>query len=178
MVARFAMAAATLVVLHFVAGAAAQSPAHRVSSDLGEAPVAIGGWRHIKGPNDLSVYLCDHPDCAQGSKASFILYPPGAIFPGQLHRQRDTVGEILQERFAPCKFVDEPSFGGAQGPMHCVAAATDGTKTYDATGTINGSSLSASLISSSGDEAASEANYRQFEAALKTVVNSDLRAKP
>jgi hypothetical protein len=56
-VTRFAMAAATLVVLHFVAGAAAQSLAHRVSSDLGEAPVAIGGWRHIKGPKIcLSTY--------------------------------------------------------------------------------------------------------------------------
>jgi hypothetical protein len=88
------------------------------------------------------------------------------------------VGEILQERLAPCKFVNEPSFGGAPGPMHCVATAADGTKTYDATGIINGSNLSASLISSSGDEAASEANYRQFEAALKAVTNSDFRAKP
>jgi hypothetical protein len=178
-VTRFAMAAATLLVLHFVAGAAAQSSANNVSSDLGEVPVAIDGWRHFNGPNDLHVYLCDHPGCAPGSKVSFLLYPPGAIFPGMLRRQRDTVGEMLQERSAPCTLVDGISLllSRAPGPMHCIATAPDGTRTYDATGIIDGLNLSASLISSSRDEAASEANYGQFGAALKTLTNSDVRAK-
>jgi hypothetical protein len=65
--------------------------------------------------------------------------------------------------------------------MHCVATVPDGAKSYDTIDIIsgvNGSDLSASLISSSSDATASEANYEQFEAALKAVVNPDLRAKP
>jgi hypothetical protein len=61
--------------------------------------------------------------------------------------------------------------------MRCVATAPDGSS-YDTIGIVNGSHSSASLISSSNDETASEANYRQFEATLRAVVNSDLGAKP
>jgi hypothetical protein len=179
-VTRFAMAAATLVVLLSVAGAAAQSAADR-GSDLGAAPVAIDGWRYVKRPSDLHVYLCNHPGCATGSRASFISYPAGAAFPGQLRRQLDAMREMLQERLAPCTLVFDGislPLSRVPGPMHCVATAVDGTKTYDAMGIINGSNLSVSLISSSNDQTASDANYRQFEAALKAVMNSDLGTRP
>ena len=136
-------------------------------------PIELGGWRHIKGPNDLHVYLCDHAGCAPGSKVSFLLHLGSAIAPGQFHRQRDAAGEALQERPAPCAFVDGALRIGAPRPMHCVATAPDGSKSYDTIGIVNGSHLSASLISSSRDETASEANYGQFEAALKAVTNSD-----
>ena len=180
-VTRFAMAAATLVVLFSVAGAAAQSAADRGSSDLGTAPVAIDGWRYVKRPNDLYVYLCNHPGCAPSSRVSFISYPPGAISPGQLRSQRGAMGEMLQERLAPCTLVFDGislPLSRVPGPMHCVATAVDGTKTYDAMGIINGSNLSVSLISSSNDQTVSDANYGQFEAALKAVMNSDLGTRP
>jgi hypothetical protein len=61
--------------------------------------------------------------------------------------------------------------------MRCVTTAPDGAKSYDTIGIVNGSHSSASLISSSSDEAASKANYRQFEAALKAVVNFGLGLK-
>jgi hypothetical protein len=174
-------AAAAFMVLVSVVGAAAQSAANRASSDLGDAPVAVDGWRYIWGPNDLHVYLCDHPGCAPGSRVSFLLFPssspsPTAVVPGLLRRQRDAVGEMLQERLAPCEVVG--GFPLVPAPMHCVATASDGTKSYDTTGIIDGSKLSASLISSSSDEAASEGNYGQFEAALTSFTNSNLRAKP
>jgi hypothetical protein len=180
-VTRFAMAAATLVVLLSAAGAGAQSAADRGSSDLGATPVAIDGWRYVKGPSDLHVYLCNHPGCATGSRASFISYPAGAAFPGQLRGQRGAMGEMLQERLAPCTLVFDGislPLSPVPGLMHCVATAVDGTKTYDAMGIINGSNLSVSLISSSNDQTASDANYRQFEAALRAVMNSDLGTRP
>ena len=100
-----------------------------------------------------------------------------AIAPAQFHRQRDAAAEVLQQRSAPCALVGELALVDPPKPMRCVATAPDGAKSYDTIGIVNGSNWSASLISSSGDEAASGANYRQFETALKAVVNSDLRAR-
>jgi hypothetical protein len=147
------------------------------SASIQAQPIEVGGWRTIKGQNDLHVYVCDHPDCAPHANVSFLLYPGLAIPPGQLRRQRDMVAELLQERIVPCTFVDRIRLG-APMRMHCVATAPDGTKSYDTIDIINGSNLSASLISSSDDATASERNFGQFEAALKAVVNSDLGAKP
>jgi hypothetical protein len=177
-VRRFAIAAATLVALVSVAGAAAQSATDRGHPDPGTAPVAIDGWRYVKGPNELDVYFCDHPDCAPSARVSFISYPPGPIAPGLLRRQRGAMAELLQERSVPCTLVFDgislpPS--PVPGLLHCVATAVEGTKTYDSMGIVNGSNLSVSLISSSHDQTASDANYRQFEAALKAVMNSGLR---
>ena len=62
--------------------------------------------------------------------------------------------------------------------MQCVATAPDGARSYDAVGIVNGSQSSASLISSSRDEAASEANYERFDTTLRAFVNSDPRIKP
>jgi hypothetical protein len=172
------MAAATLVGLLSVAGAAAQSAADRGVSDPGTAPVAIEGWRYVKGPNDLYVYLCNHPGCAPNSRVSFISYPPGPISPGLLRRQRGATEELLKEPSVPCMLVFDGislSPSTVPGLMHCVATAVDGTKTFDAMGIIDGSNLSVSLISSSRDQTASDGNYRQFEAALKAVMNSGLR---
>jgi hypothetical protein len=84
---------------------------------------------------------------------------------------------VLQQRSVPCALVDGAVVLGALRPMRCVAAAPDGSKSYDTVGIVEGSNLSASLISSSSDETASEVNYRQFEAVLKAVTNSDLPAK-
>jgi hypothetical protein len=141
-------------------------------------PIELGGWRTIKGPNGLHVYLCDHPGCAPKSKVSFLEYAGSAIAPGQFHRQRDAVGEVLQERSAPCAFVDGVLRLGAPKPMRCVATAPDGSKSYDTIGIVSGSHLSASLISSSSDAMASEANFGQFEAAFKAVMNSDPGVRP
>jgi hypothetical protein len=152
-------------------------PAQPSASILAQS-IEVDGWRHITGPNDLHVYLCDHPGCAPESRVSFLLYPGLAIAPGQFHRQRNAVAEVLQQRSAPCALVDAVLVPGALKPMRCVATGPDGAKSYDTIGIVNGSNLSASLISSSRDETASETNYRQFEAALKIVVNSELRARP
>ena len=141
-------------------------------------PIELGGWRAIKEPNDLHVYVCDNPGCAPKSKVSFLLYSGTAIAPGQFHRQREMAAELLQESPAPCVFANGLALGAAPTPMRCVTTVPDGTKRYDTSGIVNGSRWSASLISSSSDEAASEANYRQFAAALGPVVNSGLGAKP
>jgi hypothetical protein len=88
------------------------------------------------------------------------------------------VGELLQERPSPCTLVGEFSLGGAQRPTHCVATAPDGAKSYDTVGIVTGSHSSVSLISSSRDEAVSDANYGRFEPVLRTFINSDLRTNP
>jgi hypothetical protein len=148
------------------------------SASIQAQPIELGGWSTIKGPNDLHVYVCDHPGCAPESKVSFLVYPGSAIAPGQFRLQREMAAELLQERTAPCALVGALALGDAPKPMRCVATAPDGAKNYDTVGIVNGSNWSASLISTSRDEAASEASYRQFEAALKAVTNSDLRARP
>jgi hypothetical protein len=139
--------------------------------------IEVDGWRHIKGPNDLHVYVCDRPGCGPRAKVSFLLYPGLAIAPGQLHRQRDMVAELLQEPAVPCTYVDRILRLGAAMRMHCVTTAPDGAKSYDTIDIINGSDFSASLISSSEDATASEANFRPFDAALKAAMNSDLGIK-
>jgi hypothetical protein len=151
------------------------------SASIQAQPIRLNGWRAIDGPNDLHVYVCDRPSCAPNSRVSFLLYPGLAIAPGQLRRQREMVAELLQERSVPCIFVGRILRLGAPMRMHCVATASDGTKSFDTIDIIsgiNGSNLSASLISSSSDATASEANYERFETALKAVVNSDSRARP
>jgi len=148
------------------------------STSFQAQPIEVDGWRHIKGPNDLHVYVCGRPGCAPRSKVSFLLYPGLAIAPGQLHRQREMVAELLQESPAPCTFADGFAPGAAPRPMRCVTTAPDGAKSYDTIGIVNGSHSSASLISSSRDATASEVIYGQFEVALKAVVNSYFGAKP
>jgi hypothetical protein len=138
----------------------------------------LDGWRSIKGPNDLHVYVCGRPGCAPESRVSFLLYQGSAIAPGQFHRQRELVAELLQEHSVPCAPVYGAIRLAAPMPMPCVATAPDGSKSYETIGTVNGTNWSASLISSSSDEAASEANYRLFEAKLKAVMNPGPRAKP
>jgi hypothetical protein len=170
-IVRILLLAAALTVAES-AGVSAQ-PSVSIQVQL----VELDGWRTIKGPNDLHVYLCDRPDCAPNSRVSFLLYPGSAIAPGQLQRQRDTVAEMLQQRSAPCALFNAVLSLSAPRPMRCVATAPDGSKSYDTIGIVDGSNLSASLISSSRDETASETNYRQFEAALKAVVNSSPRPK-
>ena len=140
--------------------------------------IEFDGWRSIKGPNDLHVYVCDRPDCAPKSRVSFLPYQGSAIAPGQFHRQRGLVAELLQEHSTPCAPVYGAIRLAAPMPMPCVATAPDGSKSYETIGTVNGTNWSASLISSSSAEAASEANYRLFEAKLKAVVNSGPRPKP
>jgi hypothetical protein len=170
------MAAVALAAALTVAGMGSVSA--QPSSAAGGRPIKLSGWRTVKGPNDLHVYLCDHAGCAPRSNVSFLLYSGSAIAPGQFHRQRDAMAEALQQSSAPCAAVDGVLVLGAPKPMHCVAIAPDGSRTYDTIGIVNGSNLLASLISSSSDQTASEANYGQFEAALKAVTNSDLGAKP
>ena len=178
----FATVVATSLLLLSVVGA----PAHSASdggSDHSDAPVAIGGWRYTKGPNDLHVYVCDQPHCTPGSRVSVVLYPlnPGSRFamaPGQLRRQEESASEILQEHPKPGTTRSGVKLDLSTGRGSDVATAPDGTKKYSTFRVVTGSNLSATIISSSSDELASEANYLQFEAALKTAVNSGLRAKP
>ncbi len=171
-IGRLLLLAAALTVVGTMGGVSAQP-----SASIQAQSIAIDGWRAIKVPNDLQVYVCDHPGCAPASMVSFLLYLGSAIAPGQFDRQRDAVAELVQQRSAPCALVDGAFDLAAPKPTRCVATAPDGAKSYDTIGIVDGSNWSASLISSSRNEAASGANYRQFEAALKAVVNSGPRAK-
>jgi hypothetical protein len=167
----FAMAVAASVVSLAAAGVSAQPLADRKPADIGDAPVLIDGWRYVKGPSDLHIYVCDHPDCGPGSRLICHVYSSGsvALAPGQLRRDDKAASVMLQEDHAPGTFAGlRPDL--ATGRSHDVATAQDGTKKFYTFSMATGSKGHASLISSSSDEKKSEVNSERFEAAFKVVL--------
>jgi hypothetical protein len=55
------------------------------------------------------------------------------------------------------------------GQMRSIATASDGSKVHYASGVVHGSKWDAWLSSASPDQNTSQANLKQFEAALKHI---------
>jgi len=133
------------------------------------APLSIDGWRHIDGPNELHVYVCDRADCVPGSTVVFRFgSPDAALAPGELRRQDAVVSAMLPERPRPGTF-SGVTVDVATGRTRNMATTSDGAKMYYASGMIHGSAWQAFLTSSSSDEMASEANLGRFKMALNSA---------
>ena len=131
------------------------------------APVVVDGWRYVEGPNDLHVYVCDRSDCAPGSRVFYHFDPPNeALVPGILRKQEAAVSEMLGE---PSKAFSPSEIDLISGQMRSIATASDGSKVYYASGVVHVSKWDAWLSSASSDQTTSQANLKQFEAALKHV---------
>ncbi len=131
------------------------------------SPVVVDGWRYVEGPNELHVYLCDRSDCVSGSRIFYHFDPPNAaLVPGILRKQEAAVSEMLGE---PSKAFSPSEINLSSGRMRSVATASDGSKVYYASGVVHGSKWDAWLSSASSDQNASQANLKQFEAALKHI---------
>jgi hypothetical protein len=133
------------------------------------APVTLDGWRYLAGPNDLHVFVCERPDCVPGSRVACNVGPPDSALPPWVLRKAaaaaaETAGEHPKS--------GSKSAGLAldlMGRGLSVETASDGTKTYHASSTVNGATSQFILTSSSIDEKASQANLDRFEAALKAI---------
>jgi hypothetical protein len=136
------------------------------SSAAAAAPVSVDGWRYVEGPNELHLYVCDRSDCVPGSRV-FLHFDRinSAVFPGIFRKWEAAVSDTLGE---PSKVFSPFAIDLLTGQMHGVATVGDGSKTYYSFGDADVSSGHASLSSSSPDEMASQANLKQFEAALKS----------
>ena len=133
------------------------------------APIAVDGWHYIEAPNGLQVYVCDRPDCVEGSRVMCAFDPPNsAALPGSWWKQEAIVSELLGE---PSKTFSSSSIELATGRMYELATSSDGTKTYYEFGEVKGPNWRASVSSASRDEKASQENLTRFEAALKHVTN-------
>jgi hypothetical protein len=133
------------------------------------APVSIDGWRYIKGPDDLHVYICDRSDCVRGSRVICYLGSPNSAFaPGLFRQQESWASEMLGE---PIKTLSSLGADFKTGRTHSVGTASDGSKTYHVSGSIDDSRWQAWLSSSSSDAKTSEANLDTFESALRGAKN-------
>jgi hypothetical protein len=142
-------------------------------------PVAVSGWRYEKGQSDLHLFHCEQPKCGTNSKVSYKILAPGN--PMTLEQYRDSqqqVAKALEQRTPGLKVtilgVDGDKGSGlprlykARRQM----TAPNGQKEYVVSGLMFGSRASASLISSSQEEKASNDNYAQFVLAMMMLVQT------
>lgn len=142
-------------------------------------PVAVSGWRYEKGQSDLQLFHCEQPKCGMNSKVSYRIFAPGN--PMTLEQYRDSqqqVAKALEQRTPGLK-VTILGVDGDKGtgvPRMYKArrrmTAPNGQTEYVVSGLMFGSLASASLISSSQEEKASNDNYAQFLLATMMLVQT------
>jgi hypothetical protein len=131
------------------------------------APVVVDGWRYVEGPDELHIYVCDRSDCVSGSRIFYHFDPPNAaLAPGILRKQEAPVTEVLGE---PSKAFSSSEVSLLSGQAQSTATASDGSRVYYASGVVHGSKWDAWLNSAARDQNTSQANLKQFEAALKHI---------
>jgi hypothetical protein len=145
-------------------------------------PVAVSGWRYELTPNDVHMFLCEQASCIPGSKVSYRFYAAGDSMTLEAFRSsQQQVARALEQR-SPGQRITILGVEGDSGTAvprmfqaRRKAVAADGTSEYVVSGVLFGSKASASLISSSRDEKASNANYALFGVAVMLFVTTAKR---
>jgi hypothetical protein len=160
-----------------VSGVSAQSP---VAPSAAQAPpLAVSGWRYEKGESDLHVFHCDQAKCGANSRVSYRLYAPGK--PMTLDQFRDSQEQVVKalEQRTPGLKATILGIDGDKGTtlprlykVRRLTVAPSGKNEYVVSGMMFGSRASASLISSSREEKASNDNYAQFVLAMMMLVQT------
>jgi hypothetical protein len=140
-------------------------------------PVAVSGWRYEQAPNDVHMLLCEQASCIPGSKVSYRFYAAGDPMNLEAFRKaQEQVAKALKQR-SPGKRISILAVEGDSGtavPRMFKArrktVAADGSSEYVVSGMAFGSKAAASVISSSRDEKASNANYALFGVAVMLFV--------
>lgn len=141
--------------------------------------MAVGGWRYELGPNDVHFFHCEQEKCRPGSKVSYRLYAPEpAMTLEQFRGSQEQIVKALEQRTPGLK-VTILGIDGDTGnslprllKVRRLTVAPDGKSEYVVSSRLFGSRASASLISSSGEEKASNDNYVQFAVALALFVHT------
>lgn len=160
-----------------VSGVSAQSGAPAAAQ---AAPLVVSGWRYEKGEADLHVFRCEQAKCGENSRVSYRLYAPGK--PMTLQQFRDSQEQVvkaLEQRTPGLKATILAVDGDKKGTgvprlykVRRLTVAPNGKSEYVVSGLMFGSRASASLISSSREEKASNDNYAEFVLAMMMLVQT------
>jgi uncharacterized low-complexity protein len=137
-------------------------------------PVAIGGWRYIKGANDVYLFDCETAACVPGSRVSYRFYAAGTTMPlSQFRSEQETVVKALQQRAAPGTKITIVAIEGddvdtlpRMYKARRLMLHPDGSQEHVHSGLLMGERASVSLISSSRDEKAATVGYAQYALGL------------
>jgi hypothetical protein len=171
---------AALLLAASVQGAAAESTIQIGPSSPGGPPVAVGpDWRYERRGTDVHMFICEQPSCDRSSRVSYRLYARNdSMTLVSFRREQETVVKALQERAPPGMRIEIVSVEGDDGASFPrmykakrLQTAPDGRKEYVISALLLGQGLSASLISSSRDEKATDANHAVFALAVMLLVN-------
>lgn len=143
-------------------------------------PVALGpGWKYERRGADVHMFICQQESCNRSSRVSYRLYARNDTMNlAAYRREQETVVKALQERAPPGTRIEVLSTGGDDGTQlprmyksKRLTTGPDGRKEYVISSVLLGRGLSASLISSSLDEKATDANHSVFALAVMLLVN-------
>ena len=152
-------------------------PATAQSSTEGP-PVGIGGWSYEKGASDVHLFQCKIAACVAGSRVSYRFYPPGTAMPlNQFRSEQEMIIKALQTRAPPGTKIAIVAIEGDDGASlprmykaRRLTVAPNGTQEHVHSGLLMGEHAAVSLISSSLDEKAAEANYTIYGVALLLAI--------
>lgn len=158
-------------------GSGSAQPLPAPPSATPRPPVAVSGWRYERGDSDVHIFHCEQSGCGAGSKVSYRFYAPGNLMTlEQFRGDQQQIVKALEQRTPGLRMtimgIDGDS--GTAVPRlfkaRRLAVAPSGVSEYQVSGFLFGAAASASLISSSRDEKASNANYALFAVAVMLVL--------
>jgi hypothetical protein len=163
-----------------VHGAVAESTIQIGPSSPGGPPVAVGpDWRYERRGADVHMFICEQQSCDRSSRVSYRLYVRNDTMTlAAYRREQETVVKALQERAPPGTQIAILSIEGDDGASFPrmykakrLMTLPDGRKEYVISSLLLGQGSSASLISSSLDQKATDANHAVFALAVMLLVN-------
>lgn len=181
---RFGRALTVLLLVACTSVAAAQSTIQIAPQSSSGPPVAFGpAWKYERRGADVHMFICQEESCDRSSRVSYRLYARNDTMTREAYRrEQETVVKALTERGPPGRRIEILSVEGDDGKglprmykAKRLQTNEDGRREYLTSAVVLGQGASASLISSSSDEKAADANHALFAVALMLVVN---RAPP
>jgi hypothetical protein len=172
--------AALLLLAASACDAAAETNIQVGPSSPGGPPVAVGpGWKYELRGADVHMFICQQESCNRTSRVSYRLYTRNDTMTLEgFRREQETVVKMLEQRAPPGTQIAILSIEGDEGTglprvykSKRLMTAADGRKEYVISSVLFGQGSSASLISSSLDEKATDANHAVFALAVMLLVN-------
>ena len=177
---RIGQTLAALLLAASFQGASAESTIQIGPSSPAGPPVAVGpSWKYERRGADVHMFICQEPSCHSSSRVSYRIYARNDTMTLEAFRgEQQTVVKALTERAPPGMRIEILSVEGDDGKglpriykAKRMQTAADGRKEYVISAVVLGQGASASVISSSLDEKAADANHAVFALAVALFVN-------
>jgi len=134
--------------------------------------LTMDGWRHLDGPSDFHLYVCERDDCTRGSKVIARLdstEPAEPLWlPLRQRNQEATVSQMFGEPPGP-RAVLRAEPVDARGHVLMEVREPNGPASYYVFSIVSGSQWQAAMTSLSSDKEVSQSNLERFEAALRAA---------